>query len=293
MHLDPRILGAYLTLCIVYIVLFLFSIVIILRRRVFTWYRKNSWLFISSYIVVVLLRAGYFLSETGLLPCVPSNLKYFLLTGPSFWQFNTYMGLVLLWSDIYMSTYDVVYTSPLLQAGSQRVSPHRKKLSHIVYMFVGVATLLFILFYAAMWSTSPWNNCDEAFLNGDVWQKIYLSADCTIYLATAPVILGFWIYGYRIFKQLYYEKMGSLTSHEFTDRNFLLKFAVLLVICVVCFITRAVLVIIQNWKTLFESTPYTDVIYYMSLEVFPLVMMISVLISSIINTRKGDLGIWE
>jgi len=93
-----------------------------------------------------------------------------------------------------------------------------------------------------------------------------------MYISTT---VGFFVYGYFIYKNKFHAR-GIARSHH--QGQLLRKIGLLGLICMVCFMVRACLTLLQIEFSVIE-TWWTTTLYYLILEIFPLTLMLIALIT--------------
>jgi len=246
-------------------------------------FRKNfnSIAFIATYEIGICIRGGYFAIQ----PLIRENrfelansINFLLNTSPSFFFFTTYMVLLLFWSEVYTMSYDRRTDSSsdfmqLVREGSwksKKLLPLRRGLiiaNVLMYLFVLIIYIFDI--YTEGASKEDSNNVPTM----SNFEKTILIFTAIMYISTT---VGFFIYGYFVYKNKFHAK-GIVRSHH--QGQLLRKIGLLGIICMICFIIRALLTILQISIALMSQTWWVIFLYYLVLEITPLTLMLIALIT--------------
>jgi len=267
----------YLLLLILGPVLYLNSMDPHFRRRF------NSLAFIITFECGIIVRGGYFAIQ----PLIRENrfqiansINFLLNTSPSFFFFSTYMVLLLMWSEVYTTSYDGGEEGSsddflqLVREGSwktRRVLTLRRGLiiaNMLMYTFVCI--IYCIDLYSEGVSTEDFIKISTANSHFEITIIIFTAI---MYITTT---LGFFVYGYFVYKNKFHARGIARSQHQ---GKLLRKIGLLGIICMFCFMVRAFLTLIQIAVSVISQTWWIISIYYLALEIFPLTLMLIVLIT--------------
>jgi len=256
----------YFVLCVAASVLYILQF----RKQLFA-----SSVFIVTFFLGVTIRGTFFLIQ----PLVQEHryhvsvsVNFLINTCPTFFFFSTYMILLMMWGKIYSLSYD--RNSFQIQFNSIT----NKKLS---FVLIVVNTLMY-LFMALMYvldalriggsttATSPKITGNPV----SIYQYIVLIFTSFMYVGTT---CGFFVYGYLIYKNRFYERVGIVRSVK--QNRLLQRIGLLGFICIVCFWIRAFLTILQLIVP-FANIWWINGVYYFCLEIIPLTLMLAVLFAA-------------
>jgi len=182
-------------------------------------------------------------------------LQVILSTLPSFVFFSNFLIILFLWAEIYH------YSHKEDSTGINRLKPIYVIITSLLYFIV---TILYVINFTTTGNSTLYtsNNPTETTI-------VIFSA--AVYLKTS---LGFLLYGCKLYAKL----RGKHSLHTQSRQNVLRRIKFITSVVTVCFLIRAVFV----FTTVFIRIPLIDEwwffsIYYVALELFPLVMMVRLL----------------
>lgn len=260
---DRAYFGEHLALAILYGILFLLCVVmLILKRKASTQHWHN--LFYVLLAIGSIGRATYMTSQFFVNSM--DQFRYrnevlgMMLSFPSFIYFSAYLIILFRWALIYHNSYDM----------SALKFAHVKVL---FYVFNAVMyTVVIVLYIIDIWLYPP-HKVQECwgFVPATIVESSVYAFCAACYFITS---VGFVVYTLRITQKFKYLPSRKGSKEEVSGR--LQRFTVL-VLCVFC--VRAVLTIYTNfWDTQFSMQHwYVDGLYYLVLEIVPLVLMFLIL----------------
>jgi len=174
---------------------------------------------------------------------------------PSFFFFSCYLIILFLWAEIYHSAYGT--------------GKHISKLRPIYFTVVIVMYLTVIIILILDWLIYRPISVKVIPDPSTPLEKGLFVFDAGLYLATA---LGFCIYGGSFYMK--FVRGGPLLTKM--RETVLPKVKILTILCTLCFMARALLTIISMFARLDEWI-WLDLVYYVSMEFIPLILMLVIL----------------
>jgi len=247
-----------LALLILYITMLIVSIVMFVK------YMYQSRFFIVGFLIGTILRIVFFAFKPF---TIEGDLRtedwvgFEIATLPSFIYFSVYMMELFAWGELYMSG---EITRTRLSAG---LRSSFIAVNAIIYSLLALLYMLDILYGIRNDDNSDKNN-DHVLKPKSIFEKLVILY-CSI--TYAVVSIGFLIYVYYQFK--------SSWSQSFVERSLeltkvLRKTSSIILVCMFCFIVRAIFVTVCEFSSVIRSWWLLDGIYLFALEWIPMMLLL-------------------
>jgi len=271
---DKAYFGEHLALSIIYGILFLLCVVMLIQKRKQSTQHWHN-LFYCLLSVGSLGRATYMVSQFFVSSM--ENFRYrnevlgMILSFPSFIYFSAYLIILFRWALIYHNSYDM----------SALKFAHVKVLFYVFNAFMyGVVIILYILditIYPPHNVQACWGYVTATPIESTVYA---FCAAC--YFITS---VGFVVYTLRITQKFKYLPSRNRSKEEVSGRLQRFTILVLIVFCV-----RAFLTVYTNFFNVEFSLKhwYVDGLYYLVLEIVPLILMFFILRMHPIKINSGS-----
>jgi len=228
-----------------------------------------SVVFILAFELGCWVRAVFFVIQPFILSnnIVPPAINFVLSTVPSFFFFSTYMVLLMLWGEIYLGSYQKS-TFEVSVVNVKYMKKQRSVLGVInIIMYVIVTVILSLDIYTEgiSWKDPDYDNPNSPF------EYALLTFASFMYITTT---VGFFIYGYIVYKNLFQDQT---IARSYYHKKLLRKIALVSIICIVCFVARALLTVLQFTVKIIAQSAWVAGAYYLAVEIFPLSLMLYVL----------------
>jgi len=206
---------------------------------------------------------------------IGSAVNFIITSLPAFFLFSTYMVVLLLWAETYFNSYDQNYSfyRPVSEQANQTLGSLGPNVRYFrngilainIIMYITVITCCILDLYAKGLVGGKWMA-----VAGTKFEVALLISVSVMYIITTLV---FFISGYLVYRYHFY-RVG--VARSLAQKRTLRKVGFLGIICVLCFLIRATLVILQFKFTIVNSSPIILGSYYVGLEMIPLILMLLV-----------------
>jgi len=247
--------AAHFVLAFLYAVMFLLSVAC-WALFYFSSHLRLNWqkIFHPFLMAGTLSRMGFFLLQPFIMEGnleLPNRVNNILDSLPSFFFFTDYLIILFLWAEVYH-----------FREGLQL-----KRLG-VVFALVNVAMYMGLVLLYTLDVTISKRVYTAASEDISTIEKVIQGYLATIYLSTS---LGYLSYGLMIYLKL----SASQTTPK--GRWAVRKIQLLASIISVCFLIRAILVVLDIFQVDLSVHWWLDLVYYASLECLPLLLMIVIL----------------
>eukprot|EP01114_Cavostelium_apophysatum_P001539 TRINITY_DN11338_c0_g1_i1.p1 TRINITY_DN11338_c0_g1~~TRINITY_DN11338_c0_g1_i1.p1 ORF type:complete len:307 (+),score=63.77 TRINITY_DN11338_c0_g1_i1:128-1048(+) len=248
-----------------FVMVFIYFVLLIIAIVMFKKYHYNSRTFKVMLILGTVVRMFFFLMQPFIIEGIlriSNAFNVFFNSLPSFFYFSAYIMILFFWMQIYKTN-----------------MPHKLKtvdraiwVPYVTFNLVmyGIAIILYTL---------------DFLVGGGVTARDYSSVpqaqnkyEVGVFCMTASlyivVSVGFFFYGYCAVRHVYYENVEVALQRIEERRALLRRVAVITLICMACFVCRAIITLLALFDKSMNFDWYLDGIYYCGLEVVPLLMML-------------------
>jgi len=275
-----------IVLAVLYLSLFAFACAVmygfVKRGRTKKLPRRIAWIFFVSVSLQVIVRGTSFLLNPfiyneGL--CVPESISIVLTTFSGFFMFTSYVLALLFWAELYVHAHHTPFeVSPLLEVSSSRKlasSVPMRRLRN--FMLLVVIFLLLLIFFMYLWvfRALGFQFCatvTPSIAGWTTYEEVIYVVTAIIFFCSVPGTVSFVYFLFSTYMESYNLR---LWAHAKTNRA-LRSIGIKALICLLSMLTRGVVVIVQVVVDLDERWYYT-LVYYMALEILPVLLMILIL----------------
>jgi len=242
-------------LCSLYLLLFVLIITIWIFRLQKDF---NCNAFVGTFSIGVFLRSLSFLLQAlnnHYSWCISPSTDFIISTAPAFLLFTSFMYILILWGETYKESYE------------WKTNFDRKFRWAVVignFIMYLLSSVLFILDFK---TEKRGFTCDYSTADG-YYQKALLILISILYITTT---IGFFIYGYCVFKNNYGKNIFGRTPIQITR---LKRMGMIGAIICLCFLIRACLTSLQIYKKSIGTNPWSVGPYFLVLDIFPLHLMV-------------------
>jgi len=281
-HMDAISFGVInFSLSMLYLVTIIVGMRYFMKRykRVFPFY-KSSWTFMISLCWLGILHLGYLSTRTINLfwihICIPSSFVFLFDVLPGLLMYATFIGLVIFWGDIYVGSYE---PNPAVQSVNSPLIEKDKApdfiTSQMIRSVIMALVIIILVGMLALFLAFVSLNGVKCKNTEPLLEPIAVFCIGFLYFTSIPVscIIGF--YGSKLYQEAVENRMvGGI---QYTQKVLMLRrVAILILVCVCCFILRGVLLILE-WHQVFEKEYLAEASYYLFLDLLPLVIMVYLL----------------